>query len=693
MADIAADFLVEIGTEELPPKALKDLMSAFAHNVGEGLDRERLSHAGILAYASPRRLAVLARGLATFQPERSFEQKGPPVSVAFDGNGNATPAAIAFAKKCGVPVAALGRTTTPKGEWLTCRTVESGQSAAALLPGIVQGALDRLPVRRRMRWGSFDHEFVRPVHWVLMLHGTEVVEATIVGIRTGRRTRGHRFLSSGTLPVASPSDYLDVLEAAYVRADFAARRQLIVHGVQDTAAALGGTAVDDDQLYDEVTALTEWPVPLAGTFDESFLALPREVIVATLTSHQRYFPVQGKSGALMAAFVTVANLESKDPRKVAEGNERVIRPRLADAAFFWDQDRKTPLEARRRALDEIVYQKGLGSIGDKSKRVANLCGAIAKQLGIDPTAVERAATLAKCDLLTGMVGEFPELQGVMGRYYAKASGESPVVCAAIGEQYLPRFAGDMLPETPGGQILSVSEKVDTLAGIFCLGNKPSGNRDPFGLRRAALGVLRVVVEKNLDLDLPQLIELACRLQPVRADTAAVASEIYDFILERMRAHYLEQHRLAPEVFEAVRVKRPPSLTDFDARVQAVAAFMELDAAASLAASNKRIANILRQAGGENHGAVDAALLKEDAEKRLHDAIDSAKTMVGPLLEKRAYEAVLSTLAELRTTIDRFFDDVMVMVDDDAIRRNRLALLAGLRALFLDVADISRLSIG
>jgi glycyl-tRNA synthetase beta chain len=525
-----------------------------------------------------------------------------------------------------------------------------------------------------------------------MLHGEDVVEASILGMKAGRLTRGHRFLSAGEYSVRQPADYLKVLEQAFVLADFARRRQLIVDGVQKAAAAVGGVVTAPDELYDEVTALTEWPVPLTGHFESSFLSLPREVIVATLTSHQRYFPIQDEHGKLMAAFVTVANLESREPHRVRDGNERVVRPRLADAVFFWDQDRKLPLEARCKALDEVVYQKGLGSIGDRSARLAVLSVAIAKQLGLDPDAADRAARLSKCDLLTGMVGEFPELQGVMGRYYAIASGEPAAVADAIGEQYLPRFAGDSLPETSVGQILAVADKLDTLAGAFCLGRKPSGNRDPFGLRRAALGVVRIAVERKLDLDFPRLIGQACDSQPVVAD-GALYDDIFNFILERLRGIYVDQLGLAPEVFEAVRARRPASLADFDSRVRAVSAFVELDAAASLAASNKRIANILRQAGSDAYGPIDTGMLKEVAEKQLYEAVVAARTAVDPLLKKRAYEAVLTRLSELRPTIDTFFDDVMVMTDDEAVRRNRLALLSGLHALFLDTADISRLSTG
>lgn len=690
-----ADFLVEIGTEELPPKALRELMTAFAANVTAELNRRHLAHGSVSAFASPRRLAVLVRALATAQPDRETEMRGPPVAVAFDKGGQPTAAARAFADKCGVPVSDLGRTKTPKGEWLSCAIREAGQAAATLLPELVQQSLDKLPIPRRMRWSNHDFEFVRPVHWVLMLHGKSLVAGRIVGIAAGNVTYGHRFLAPRAIKVPEAEQYAILLEKeGFVLADFAARRQRIEDGVHQAAADTGGTAVGNDALYDEVTALTEWPVALTGTFDAAFLNLPKEVIVATLSGHQRYFPVADADGNLLNRFIVVANLASRDPERVRDGNERVIRPRLADAAFFWQQDQRSSLDARCNALQDVVYQQGLGSLGDRSVRIATLAQHLARELNVDSRAVERAARLAKCDLLTGMVGEFPELQGTMGRYYAYAAGESADVAEAIGEQYLPRFAGDTLPASPAGRMLSVADKVDAIAGAFALGKKPSGNRDPFGLRRAALGIVRIVIEQGLDAHLPSLIGLALKLQPVdKKDPPGLADAVYDFIVERMRPWYGDRMRLAKEVFESVRVRRPESLLDFDARLRAVASFVELEPAATLAAANKRIANILRQADYERSASIDHALLKEPAEKALHAALQAADHDIRPLLQHRDYTAALERLAGLRDAVDLFFDSVMVMSDDDALRRNRLALLAGLRDLFLEVADISRLSIG
>ena len=689
------DFLVEIGTEELPPKALRSLMEAFAANLEAAVDEARLAHGNVHAYASPRRLTVLIEGLAAGQEDRSVTQKGPPVTVAFDKDGNLTAAGEAFLKKCGASPEDLGRTETDKGAWITCELVEKGRQTGALIPELIESALGALPIPRRMRWGDGDAEFVRPVHWVVLLHGSDVIEADIMGLRAGNETRGHRFHSQGPITIRSPGEYLDALEdAGHVIADFERRRELVEKGVEAEATAAGGAVVDGEVLYDEVTALVEWPVSMTGSFDEKFLELPREVVVSTLTGHQRYFPVAAKTGELLPRFITVANIVSKDPVQVREGNERVIRPRLADAAFFWDSDRRTPLEARRDALREVVYQRGLGSLFDKSTRIAAVAKWIAGELDIAATHVDRAAALSKCDLLTGMVGEFPDLQGTMGRYYATSDGEPEAVAVAIDEQYLPRHAGDALPGTPDGQLLALADRIDTLAGIFAIGKKPSGNRDPFGLRRAALGIIRLLVECGLDLDLRAMIDVAVDTQPAaKVDKDEVRDALYTFISERLRRYFLDRDsRLEAETFDAVLARHPASLVDFERRLGAVQAFIELEPASSLAAANKRIANILRQAGEEGGKSVKKKLLTDDAEIDLWGALESARLKVQPMLDARDYTRALTELAELRSPVDRFFDDVMVMADDAATRDNRLALLRELRALFLDVADISRLTI-
>jgi len=691
----AKDFLVEIGTEELPPKALRVLMTAFARALEEAVDEVGLKHHKVIGYSSPRRLTVLIKKLAQQQPNRTLVQKGPPIKVAFDKDGDATAAAEAFAKKCGVSVADLGREETKKGEWLICEVTEKGKAAAELMPELVEKALAELPIPRRMRWGAGEAEFVRPVHWVVLLHGTKVIKAPIMGVMPGNKSRGHRFHCKKPVLIKEPADYLSALEEnGYVMASFDNRRQVIKSAVKSAAKKAGGHAVGDDALFDEVTALVEWPVAMTGSFDEEFLALPHEVVISTLTGHQRYFPVADKSGDLLPRFITVANLESTDPDQVRDGNERVIRPRLADAAFFWDSDRRITLAARREALREVVYQRGLGSLYDKSTRTAALAEAIASSLDVDPTTVQRAAALAKCDLLSGMVGEFPELQGTMGRYYAMSDGEPQGVADAIADHYLPRFSGDALPAAVDGQMLAVADKLDTLAGVFSIGKTPSGNRDPFGLRRAALGVVRILIECSLDLNLKALIDTAVAAQPKgKVEVAELSVSLYTFISERLRRYFLDRDEsLATETFDAVLARRPGSLVDFERRLSAVQTFIKLEPAASLAAANKRIANILKKAEQNDEVAVKEKLLVDPAEQALWSALGAARASVTPLLEAREYTTALTTLAGLRETVDRFFDDVMVMAEDKATRNNRLALLTEVRALFLDVADISRLSI-
>ena len=691
----ARNFLVEIGTEELPPTALRSLMDAFADNLELAVDEARLGHGAVRRYASPRRLAVFIEALADAQESRHISHKGPPVSIAFDDDGNMTPAGTAFARKCGVEPAELGRTKTKKGEWLSCDISDTGQTTAQLMPGLIENALAALPIPRRMRWGDGDAEFVRPIHWVVLLHGTAVIDATILGITTGNESRGHRFLSSGPIVIKKPSDYLSTLEnAGKVIADFDHRRELVQKGVAAQAKAAGGVAVAGEELYDEVASLVEWPVPMTGSFDDEYLKLPREVLISTLTGHQRYFPVANKRGELLARFITVANLESKDPQQVLSGNERVIRPRLADAAFFWDNDRRTPLAGRRDALREVVFQRGLGSLADKSARVSAIAGWIATSLDIDASNVQRAAELSKCDLLTGIVGEFPDLQGLMGKYYAALDGEPAAVADAIGEHYHPRFSGDSLPASLDGQLLAMADRLDTLAGTFAIGKKLSGNRDPFGLRRAALGVIRLLVECDLDVDLKGMIAMAVEVQPQgKFDPEEIRAALYSFISERLRRYFLDRDAgLDTETFDAVLARQPSSLVDFERRLGAVQAFIKLPSASSLAAANKRIANILKQAGDQGELAVKEKLLKEAAELELWSALKAARETLDPMLERHEYTAALGELAELRGVVDRFFDDVMVMVEDKATKRNRLALLAELRALFLDVADVSRLAI-
>lgn len=691
----AKHFLVEIGTEELPPKALRTLMDAFADNLAAGIDDARLARGEIRRFASPRRLAVIVESLASGQEDRSSSQKGPPVSVAFDDDGNLTAAGEAFARKCGVEPSDLGRTKTDKGEWLSCDVSEPGRSTAELMPELLERALAALPIPRRMRWGSGDAEFVRPVHWIVLLHGATVIDATILGVRAGKESRGHRFMGKDSITVAKASDYAATLEKqGSVIADFERRRQLIADGVAAQAEAAGGQVVDGESLFDEVAALVEWPVPMTGSFDADYLQLPREVVVSTLTGHQRYFPVADRNDNLLPYFITVANIESADPEQVRSGNERVIHPRLADAAFFWDSDRRTPLGSRTAILREVVYQRGLGSLADKSNRVTSLVDTIATALAVDARDAKRAAELSKCDLVTDMVGEFPDLQGTMGGYYARLDGEPASVATAIGEHYQPRFAGDALPGSLDGQMLALADRLDTLAGVFAIGKKPSGNRDPFGLRRAALGVVRILVECQLDLDLRALIAAAVDVQPPgKHDAATVQDDLHAYVSERLRRYFLDRDAsLDTETFDAVLVREPASLVDFERRLGAVQAFIAHESSSSLAAANKRIANILKKAEVEDSVPVREKLLQDDAERALWSALATTRDRVAPMLADREYTAALDELATLRGVIDTFFDDVMVMADDDAVRNNRLALLSELRALFLGVADISRLAI-
>jgi glycyl-tRNA synthetase beta chain len=692
------DFLVEIGTEELPPLALKELADAFLEGLLQRFAERKIKHGRAIRFASPRRLAALVKGLAEQQPEEVVKRRGPPVSVAFDASGQPTRAATAFAESCGTTVSSLERLRDAKGEFLLFNTRRPGALTWDLLPSIVQAALDALPIPKRMRWGSGEAEFARPVHWVVLLFGAEVVPATILGVPSDRFTRGHRFHAPKALRIATPGAYVGALrKRGRVLADFDERRESIRSATEQLAATLGGAPVMDDALLDEVAALVEWPVPLAGKFEERFLELPREVLIATLQDHQRYFPVKSGTGSLLSRFIAVSNLESLDPDQVRAGNERVVRPRLADAAFFYDTDRRQPLASRAAGLAQVTYQALLGTLQDKVARVRELARQIAGPIGADAAASERAADLCKCDLLTAMVGEFPELQGTMGCYYARHDGEQAEVATAIAEHYLPRHAGDELPGTRVGMALAIADKLDTITGIFAIDQRPTGTRDPYGVRRAALGVVRIIIERRLELDLRKLIATAAQLltnhSGVGAVSKAVCDQVYDYIMERLRAYYLDRSSgldVTTEMFDSVLSNRPPSPLDFDARLRAVERFLKLDAAGSLASANKRIANILRKAEVQPARIVNIELLRAPAEQRLHGELERLRPLVEPLLEQRNYAEALQRLAQLREPVDAFFDSVMVMDEDAELRGNRLTLLAQLRNLFLHTADLSRL---
>lgn len=685
------DLLIELGTEELPPRALLTLARALASGVTGGLAAAGLTHEEARIYATPRRLAVLLRQLDRAQPDRVVQRRGPAAAAAYDRNGNPTPAAIGFAQSCGVTVDQLARIKTDKGEWLGYQMQERGKAVSELVPGILHAALEKLPIPKRMRWGGGKSEFVRPVHWVVLLFGSEVIDAEVLGVRSNRYTQGHRFHHPAPIELSHPRDYEQaLLTRGYVIADFDARQARIREQVAAAAAREHAQVHMDADLLEEVTALCEWPVAITGGFEARFLALPAEVLIATMQEHQRYFPLWERAGKLLPRFVTVANIESSRPLAVQQGNERVIRPRLADAEFFWNQDRAQPLAARVDALASVIFQKDLGTLREKTQRVAALATEIAALIGGNLEWAHRAAILSRCDLLTHMVGEFPELQGLMGRYYATHDGEPGEVAHALEEMYRPRQAGGELPSTSTGAALAIADKIDTLVGIFGIGQPPTGEKDPYALRRAALGVLRILIEQRLDLDLEDLLRLAARQYAGKFDShERLVADVMAFLLERLRGYYLD-NGTRPDIYEAVFATRPTRPLDFGARLRAVSAFSHLPAAESLAAANKRIANILKKAEEAIPGRVTPSLLVEPAEQALDQELRRTTGVVAPLLSERDYAEAMAVMAGLKEPVDAFFDHVMVMCDDSELRGNRLAMLQELRTLFLKVADISRL---
>ena len=712
----AKSLLIELGTEELPPKALDELAAAFQRGICDGLARRGVEAGLDLArtFASPRRLAVHIPQVAAQQPEQAIERRGPAVNASLDADGNPSKALQGFAQSCGVTVEQLEKLETDKGAWFVFRAVKPSQPLAALLPEILDETLKGLPIPKPMRWGDHDYSFVRPAHWLVMLHGADIIEGEALGLKSGRKSRGHRFLHPHPIHVADADSWLDSMQAAKVLADPAERRQRIRAEVAKAAAQTGGLPQLDDALLDEIANLTEWPSAIACTFERDFLAVPPEALVTTMETNQKFVPVFDANGKLTEHFIGIANIESKDPAEIRKGYERVIRPRFADAKFFWDEDLKTPLAGYQDQLKNVTYQQSLGSLWDKSVRVAELARIVANRVEVDAGQATRAAALSKCDLLTRMVGEFPELQGVMGRYYATHHGETAEVAAALDSYYQPRFAGDAIAAGKVGQVLAVAERLDTLAGIFVVGLKPSGNKDPFALRRAALGLARTLVEGGLELDLKasftealELIPdaaLAAGLKPGKdgkAPTldagkrrAALVEELYDFVIERLRGYYAEQG-FNGEQFEAVLAVAPASLADFDRRLRAVAEFGRRPEALSLAAANKRVANILRKQAEEAGapalpGAVDPAHFEADVERALASALAAAKSETAGALQAGDYTAVLTRLAQLQAPVDAFFDGVLVNAENPAVRANRLALLGQLQAQFTAIADIARL---
>lgn len=698
------DLLIEIGTEELPPKSLRRLSDAFNQGVREGLDKASLTYSELKGFATPRRLAVLVKDLASSQASKKVERRGPAITASFDDEGCPTKAAKGFARSCGLEnVEDLEKLETDKGSWLVFRNQEEGKPTSELIPEIVQKSLDKLPIPKRMRWGDLKVQFVRPVHWVVLLFGEEVINAEILSIKAGRETRGHRFHHPENIYIGEPATYAPLLETqGHVVADYESRREAIRGQVLEIAAAIKGNAVIDEDLLDEVTSMVEWPVAVLGNFEEQFLEVPPEALISAMKGHQKYFHIVDQAGKLMPHFITISNIESRDPSVVRAGNERVIRPRLSDADFFWNQDRKQTLEARTDSLKTVVFQNKLGTLYDKVERVSSLAGYIAKQLNGDEQMAKRAAQLCKCDLMTEMVGEFPDLQGIMGRYYAINDGEPDEVAIAIDEHYKPRFAGDALPSTVSGQAVAIAEKLDTLVGIFGIGQIPTGEKDPFALRRAALGVLRIIIESKLDINLAELLGVAATQymdviwalpdKLTKEDIVApsqVAVQVFDFMMGRLRIYYQDQG-ITPDVFDAVYAQGPTRPLDFDSRIHAVTSFRKLAEAESLAAANKRISNILKKADTVIPEHYNTDLLQDDAEKVLALQLSDLEKQLQPMFDSREYEAAMKQLATLRNPVDKFFDDVMVMVDDEAIRDNRLALLSNMRTLFLQVADLSRL---
>ena len=691
---MAKNFLIELGTEELPPTALRSLAEAFASNFEAGLKTAELSHEGIKWYAAPRRLALKVTALAEGQADKVVEKRGPAISVAFDAEGNATKAAQGWARGNGITVEQADRLKTDKGEWLLFKQEVAGKPVQELVMDIAAKALAGLPIPKAMRWGNSDIQFIRPVKTLTVLLGDELVEGKILGVASARTIRGHRFMGEQEFTIDSADQYPAILEErGKVMADYDARKAIIIADAKKAADAVGGIADLEDDLVEEVTSLVEWPVVLTAKFEQEFLKVPSEALVYTMKGDQKYFPVYSHEigdaeRSLLPNFIFVSNIESKEPRHVIEGNEKVVRPRLADAEFFFNTDRKRPLIDRLAELDQAIFQKQLGTIKDKTDRITELAGYIAEQIDANVEKSKRASLLAKCDLMTSMVFEFTDTQGVMGMHYARHDGEDEQVALALYEQYMPRFAGDTLPSTDISSAVAMADKLDTIVGIFGIGQAPKGS-DPFALRRASLGVLRIIVENGYNLDLTDLIGKAKELLGDKLTNENVEADVIDFMLGRFRAWY-QDAGFSVDIIQAVLARRPTKPADFDQRVKAVSHFRELEAAEALAAANKRVGNILAKFDGELPAEIDLALLQEDAEKALAENVEVMTEVLEPAFATGNYQEALNKLADLREPVDAFFDNVMVMADDEALKNNRLTLLNNLRNLFLQIADISLL---
>lgn len=683
------NLLIELGTEELPPKALQSLSDSFKAGIKASLETAELSFDAIEAYATPRRLAVLVKQVETEQQDKVVEKRGPAVNVAFDDAGNPTKAAEGWARSNGITIDQAERLTTDKGEWLLHKATVKGQPLQALAQSFIESAIKVLPIPKPMRWGDSSAQFIRPVHTLTVMLGDQLVDAEVLETKSARFIQGHRFHSPEGFELDHVDNYLNKLREAKVIANFSERIEHIQSEITRLAKELGGQVIQDDGLVEEVAALVEWPVALTASFDKGFLEVPKEPLIVTMKDDQRYFPVEDGNGQLLPVFVFITNIESRDPQQIVQGNEKVIRPRLADAQFFFESDKKQSLETRVTKLDSVLFQKQLGSIGDKARRISTLAGKIASFLNTDVTTAERAGLLCKADLVTDMVSEFPETQGVMGKHYALNDGENPAVAQAIEQHYWPRFSGDHLPESDDACAVALADKLDTLVGIFGIGQVPKGDRDPFALRRAALGLLRTLVERDLSLDLMTLLDATVEGFNDKLSNSKVQSDVFDFLLGRFRPWYQEQG-ISVDVIQAVLARAPSKPIDFDKRVKAVEIFKSLDSAASLAAANKRVGNILAKSKETIDGQVQQELLKEASEVTLFQRLNETEQAVTPLVKEGNYKDALTQLSSLKEPVDDFFEHVMVNADDDNTRINRLNLLWRLRQLFLEIADISLL---
>jgi len=681
--------LIELGTEELPPKSLKNLAVTFYQQIKEQLDSANLAYEDIKWFATPRRLAVKVSQLVEKQADKEIEKRGPAVNVAFDAEGNASKAAQGWARSNGISVEEAQRLKTDKGEWLLHRATVAGKTIEALIPSMINVAVSKLPIPKPMRWGTTRTQFIRPVHTLTIMFGEKVIAGETLEVSSSNIVTGHRFHHDGLVTLTHADEYEEKLNEAFVQVDYQQRQALILEQINKAAEQLNGEALIDDDLLEEVTGLVEWPVILVGSFDEAFLNVPAEPLIYSMKDHQKYFPVNDKNGQLLNKFIFVSNIESKDPSQVIKGNEKVIRPRLADAEFFFKTDKSKSLESRLESLSSVLFQKQLGTLKEKSERIASLSAVVAKEIGENAEQASRAGLLSKTDLMSDMVLEFPQVQGTMGKYYAQNDGEAAEVAQALEDQYRPRYAGDALPEGKIVCPVAIAVKIDSLVGIFGINQPPKGDKDPFALRRAAIGLIRIIIEKQLPLDISGLIDESVSLYGEKLSNENVNSQVIDFVLGRFRAYYQEQG-ISVDVIQAVLANAPTAPLDFEKRIKAVSHFKSLEESATLAAANKRVGNILAKFSGDLYPEFKADLASEEQEKTLSKAFDSVKTTIVPMMLAKDYQAALTELACLKAPIDNFFDNVMVMADDEAVKTNRLTLLNEIRNCFLAIADISLL---